>query len=181
MASRFAYVQARISHGVKCLFRFLAEPHMHSCWLNKPRHPQLCQQDSEKKNQIPACLWDKYLSIFACPRSAILVSSFANDIADKQLAQKENLLAPEHQNTHFSSPVRSKETTQNYCVILGMKTFVLKEKFSQNLALLFFLSMESYYNDWSLTKISAFKALLDMKYFSKVTPKKEQRRLLAIG
>lgn len=62
-----------------------------------------------------------------------------------------------------------------------MKTFVLMEKFSQNVALLFFLSMESYYNDWSLTKISAFKALLDMKYFSKVTPKKEQRRLLAIG
>ena len=43
MAPRFAYVQARISHGVKYLFRFLAAPY--SCWPNKPRYPQLynCQ------------------------------------------------------------------------------------------------------------------------------------------
>ena len=113
MASRFAYVQARISHGVKCLFRFLAEPHMHSCWLNKPRHPQLCQQDSKKKNQIPACLWDKYLSIFACP-GQVLVCSF-NDLVgrwlsrslahEKLLAQKENLLVVDDGTELFlSSP-----------------------------------------------------------------------------
>ena len=72
----------------------------------------------KKKTWIPACLWDSYLSKFACP-GQVLVCSF-NDIVGRQLAWtfarraseneklfaqlKDNLLVPDKQMALFFEP-----------------------------------------------------------------------------